>query len=78
MNVAIPSLPSGVVHELFAPETGSRYILMADQDVILGIGGMAALQHVFYPCVHLRGDVDPDLLEVMMTRPQPQLLPPPP
>ena len=56
-------IPAGMVHEIFAPPSGLRYIFMVDQEVILSTEGMAAVQHFFYPCVHLRGDRDMDLLE---------------
>lgn len=56
-------IPAGMVHEIFAPPSGLRYIFMVDQEVILSTEGMAAVQHFFYPCVHLRGDQDTDLLE---------------
>ena len=47
-------IPAGVVHEIFAPEQGMRYIFMVDQDVVYGLEGLAGIQHFFYPCVHLR------------------------
>ena len=53
-------IPAGVVHEIFAPEQGLRYIFMVDQEVILAIEGLAAVQHFFYPCVHLRADREQD------------------
>ncbi len=48
-------IPSGAVHEIFAPEEGMRYILMVDQDVIYATEGLAGFLHFFYPCVCLRG-----------------------
>ena len=51
-------IPSGVVHEIFAPAQGTRYIILVDQEVVYGIGGMTDAQHVFYPCIHLRADQD--------------------
>ncbi|MBO4837578.1 MAG: helix-turn-helix transcriptional regulator [Clostridia bacterium] len=56
-------IPAGMVHEIFAPPTGLRYIIMVDQEVILSTEGLAAMQHFFYPCVHLRGDRDGELLQ---------------
>ncbi len=56
-------IPAGMVHEIFAPPTGLRYIIMVDQEVILSTEGLAAMQHFFYPCVHLRGDLDADMLD---------------
>lgn len=56
-------IPSGVVHEIFAPEQGTRYILMVDQEVIYGVDGLTAVQHIFYPCVHLRLDGDQEMID---------------
>ena len=47
-------IPSGVVHEIFAPERGLRYIIMVDHEVIYATEGLGGMQHLFYPCVHLR------------------------
>lgn len=47
-------IPAGVVHEIFAPDQGMRYIFMVDQDVVYRLEGLAGIQHFFYPCVHLR------------------------
>ena len=56
-------IPSGVVHEIFAPEHGKRYILMVDQKVIYGIEGLTNMQHMFYPCTHLRLDRDQGMID---------------
>ena len=49
-------IPAGSVHEIFAPECGRRFILMADQSLFYAVEGLAAVQHCFYPCVHLCHD----------------------
>lgn len=49
-------IPAGVVHEIFAPETGLRYIFMIDQEIIYATEGLTGMQHFFYPCVHLTED----------------------
>ena len=51
-------IPAGVVHEIFAPEEGMRYIIMVDQDVVYAAEGFTAVQHLFYPCVLLRAESD--------------------
>ncbi|MBR0219426.1 MAG: AraC family transcriptional regulator [Clostridia bacterium] len=56
-------IPPGVVHELFAPETGQRYIFMLDQEELNAIDGIDHIQHCFYPCLHLRMDREADMLE---------------
>ena len=35
-------IPAGVVHEIFAPEEGMRYIIMVDQDVVYAAEGFTA------------------------------------
>ncbi|MBQ9299358.1 MAG: helix-turn-helix transcriptional regulator [Clostridia bacterium] len=47
-------IPSGVVHEIFAPDQGLRYIIMVNHEVIYATEGLGGMQHLFYPCVHLR------------------------
>lgn len=56
-------IPAGTVHEIFAPESGRRYIIMAETRLFLAVDGLAAVQHCFYPCVHLRYDRHGELLE---------------
>ena len=55
-------VPAGVVHEIFAPEQGFRYLFMMDQEEFYAIEGMAEVQHALYPCVHLRLDRDAEVL----------------
>lgn len=55
-------IPPGSVHEIFAPEYGRRYIFMIDQGQVYAVEGLSAVQHCFYPCVHLRAEAEPDLL----------------
>ena len=54
-------IPSGVVHELFAPESGLRYLFLIDHEELVSIDGLAPLQYLFYPCVLLGPHADPDL-----------------
>ena len=55
-------IPAGSVHEIYAPPTGRRYIFMIDQSQFYAVDGLAAVQHCFYPCVHLREDLDHEIL----------------
>lgn len=55
-------IPAGSVHEIFAPPDGQRYIMMMDPSLLCGIDGLSAVQHCFYPCVHLRYDLHEELL----------------
>ena len=56
-------VPSGVVHEIFAPEEGFRYLFLIDQQEFYAIGGLPEVQHVLDPCVHLREDLDAAALD---------------
>lgn len=58
-------VPSGVVHEIFAPETGLRYIIMVDQEVVYATDGLPGIQHLFYPCVHLKAGSDDGAVEFL-------------
>ncbi|MBQ7867123.1 MAG: helix-turn-helix transcriptional regulator [Clostridia bacterium] len=46
-------IPAGAVHEIYAPPVGRRYIFMIEQSQFYAVDGLAAVQHCFYPCVHL-------------------------
>ena len=47
-------IPSGAVHELFAPaDGGSRCFVMIDRSEIAAMEGMMSAEHCFYPCVHI-------------------------
>ena len=58
-------IPAGTVHEIFAPESGRRYIIMAEPRLFYSIEGLTDVQHCFYPCVHLRHDRHAELLETV-------------
>lgn len=55
-------IPAGTVHEIFAPPDGQRYIIMVDPSLFYAVDGLAAVQHCFYPCIHLRHDLHEELL----------------
>ena len=56
-------IPAGTVHEIFAPDCGRRYIIMVEPRLFCSVDGLSAVQHCFYPCVHLRYDRHGELLE---------------
>lgn len=56
-------IPAGTVHEIFAPESGRRYIIMVEPRLFCAVEGLSSVQHCFYPCVHLRYDRHGELLE---------------
>lgn len=55
-------IPAGSVHEIYAPESGRRFIFMIEQNQFYTVEGLSAVQHCFYPCVHLRTDQHADIL----------------
>lgn len=55
-------IPAGSVHEIFAPPHGRRYIIMIDPALFYAVDGLCAVQHCFYPCIHLRHDLHEELL----------------
>ncbi len=59
-NVLMPGevliIPSGMVHEILAPEEGMRYLFLVDHRALYHMEGFSQTEEVFYPCVHLRDD----------------------
>lgn len=51
-------IPSGEIHELFAPPTGRRYILQCDSTLLSGLKGIDSISSDFYPCVFIRSAAD--------------------
>lgn len=44
-------IPSGEIHELYAPPTGKRFILQCDNSLLNNLGGIDSISSGFYPCV---------------------------
>lgn len=56
-------IPPGVIHELFAPESGSRLIIQISYALTSEMNGFyEAVQH-FYPCLTVQPQIDPYLHE---------------
>ena len=51
-------IPSGMVHEIFAPETGLRYIFMVEREEICRLKGMSAVLGSFCPSLLLTPEKD--------------------
>lgn len=47
-------IPSGEIHQLFAPPTGKRYILQCDSALLGGLHGIDSISSDFYPCVYIQ------------------------
>ena len=56
-------IPSGVVHEIFAPQSGRRLFLMIEREELAAIENLLNVEHCFYPCLHIRADLQPELAE---------------
>ena len=60
-------IPAGSVHELIAPDSGKRYIIMADQSLFYSVPGLAGVQHYFYPCLYLNHSHNKEMLVMVRT-----------
>ena len=49
-------IPSGMVHEILAPEEGMRYLFLVDHRALYHMEGFSQAEEVFYPFVHLKND----------------------
>lgn len=54
-------IPPGVIHELFAPKTGLRLILLVSYGLTSGMNGFYDALRCFYPCLHVPPDTAPAL-----------------
>lgn len=44
-------IPSGEIHELFAPPTGKRIIILIDNSILNNLSGIDSINNGFYPCI---------------------------
>lgn len=49
-------IPSGEIHELFAPQTGKRLIILFDNSILNNVNGFDSIYNKFYPCTIIRKD----------------------
>lgn len=49
-------IPSGELHELYAPESGKRLIMLIDYSFLSNMNGIESLSNNFYPCIIVRSD----------------------
>ncbi len=49
-------VPSGIVHEILAPEEGMRYLFLVDHQILYHMRDFTPTEQVFYPFVHLKND----------------------
>lgn len=58
-------IPPGELHELTAPSTGSRLILLIDYSLICNLKGMNSILQLLHPYRHIRLDKDPVSAEAL-------------
>ncbi len=49
-------IPSGMLHEILAPEDGMRYLFLVDHRVLYNMEDFSPIEQIFYPFVHLKND----------------------
>jgi len=49
-------IPSGEIHELYAPPTGRRFILQCDNSLLNGLNGIDSISSGFYPCICIKSE----------------------
>lgn len=54
-------LPSGELHELFAPETGKRIILQFDYSLLYNLNGFDSTLHLLRPCCIITAEENEEL-----------------
>ena len=63
-------LPSGELHELFAPEEGERIIFQFDYSLLNQLNGFDSTFHLFHPCIVLTpdeyGDIHSTLKQLLL------------
>ncbi|HWT73483.1 MAG TPA: AraC family transcriptional regulator [Mobilitalea sp.] len=47
-------IPSGEIHELYAPPTGRRIIILFDNSILNNLSGIDSINNGFYPCIVIR------------------------
>jgi len=51
-------IPSGELHELYAPPTGKRLIILLDNSILSSMTGLESISNSFYPCIVIRAESD--------------------
>lgn len=49
-------IPSGELHELFAPISGKRIIMLFDNSILNSLSSIDSISNGFYPCITIRSD----------------------
>lgn len=58
-------LPSGELHQLFAPETGERIIMQFDYSLLYSLTGFDSAFHMFHPCTVITPEELPETHEIL-------------
>ena len=51
-------IPSGEIHELYAPPSGKRLIILVDNSILSSMNGLESISNSFYPCIVVRQEAD--------------------
>lgn len=60
-------LPSGELHQLYAPKTGKRIILQFDCSLLYNLNGFDSTFHMFHPCTVITAPKSPDIHQKLET-----------
>lgn len=58
-------IPPGELHQLFAPNTGERFILQFDCALLYHLNGLDSTYHLLRPCLVITPDQEPELHETL-------------
>lgn len=58
-------IPSGEIHELYAPKSGRRIIMLCDNSVLNSLRGIDSLQNGFYPCILIRSEKENPIYSIL-------------
>jgi AraC-like DNA-binding protein len=51
-------IPSGEIHELYAPSSGKRIIILVDNSILSSMNGLESISNSFYPCIIVRSSTN--------------------
>lgn len=51
-------IPSGELHELYAPPSGKRLIILVDNSILNSMNGLETISSSFYPCILVRQEAN--------------------
>ncbi|MEF2967345.1 AraC family transcriptional regulator [Paenibacillus sp. M1] len=58
-------IPSGELHQLFAPESGERIIMQFDCSLLYHLNGLDSTFHLLRPCLHITAEQNRELHDLL-------------